>query len=220
MGKSPKPSKAKIIKQSVEVAKDMQPVRQGRKKPSYSVELKTRAMVYWASGYSMTEVAKMIGLSNFRIIDRWKAQNMPCNWDEMRAATKQKQVVTEVKRAMATLEDVRSKQQDRFSKAQDIALAYIAKTAGAGLLNHEVAADVLFKSADHEQRLFLPLEVAQAPRGQTMSAAAYAKPSGELGVMVTLNQMFEEAHGRSSQPVIEQTSEPGQPPGLPDTQDV
>lgn len=188
----------------------------------YSDEFRMECFDLYCGGMSPSKIAQKMGVTG-KTIQRLKAAKWPDNWDKCRAQRVAKQVELIQETALESIEKIRARHSKKLQSAIDLAIHLLARKARDGTLNEITAQQVLFKAMAEEQKLHLPLEDVHVTKDSKFGGAvgAFAKPTGEVGVLMTLNKMFEEAHGpRNSGQDIEPTGQSGQPSGPGDPKDV
>lgn len=158
-------------------------------------DIKLAVFNLFCDGKTVSDAAREVGIS-IQTANTWKRQKWPNDWEiarKQRIELKQKLLEEE---SLEKVSSMNRRQQVRFQKVLDIAAAGIAKKINSHDFSLSSAADILFRGSDAERKLYVAPEVAFAPKpiGMQAGVGAFAKPNGELGVLATLNQMWEEGN--------------------------
>jgi transposase len=153
---------------------------------------------YYCDGKNISEACRIVGVSE-KTAHNWKKQKWPEAWEparERRTEAKKKLLEEESLESLAVSD---RKRQKVFQEILNEATRRIKKDLRYAKTKTSVVADILFKSADAERKLYVPPEVAFRPTQNNLKvnagAASFSKPNGESGVLATLNAMWEEHNG-------------------------
>lgn len=173
------------------------PTKKGRKGPDYPPELKIKAALLFATGVNMVQIADIIQVKDSRVIERWKAQKFPMDWDKLREDTR------------ATTVELRAKNLPMITTAQDIMMTrmtealtnQIVSRAEIKMVDDGIAAKLIMDLFKEQRKLHLPLEKQfdHLNRGSStfsMGMGAQSNPqTGQSNLMVMLNQRYDELNG-------------------------
>lgn len=161
----------------------------------YSSELRTQAMGLWATGKSMAEVAKELNLRSWRIPQRWKDDNYPESWESYKEELRKKTVAKMQESQLDSIKTVKVRHQGWLRALGSQTASMLIRKAQNDVLDSDVALDAFREALERESELYIPLKESISMRrsrgSSSISGAAMMKPTGEVGMLLQLNEMYD-----------------------------
>ena len=160
----------------------------------YDDAFRMKAYDLFCEGKAPAEIAKELKIHR-RALLRLKAQKWPELWEGGRAKRVAAKVQIVHDEAIEKFETVQARLQKTFRAVSNAAAAKLFRAANADTLPDDIALEAVVAAAEQEQKHDLPLADSLGPRSQQLAVGAFAKPTGEIGVVAALNQVFERVNG-------------------------
>jgi len=162
------------------------------KKRKYGDEIRMAAFDMFCEGKGVSEIAKELKMHH-QAIQRLKNQNWPESWAEARLKRVEAKTKKIEEEALEKFENVQARLQKTWRAVSNAAAGKLIRAAQANTLDDDIALEALVAAGKEELKLYLPLD--QQFQQNQISVGAFAKPTGEIGVIAALNQVFERVNG-------------------------